>query len=248
MYTCNITGNKFDILDNDKNREGGLFYGYNVRFRAICYVLSKMLYNEIRILNNVEVNKDIKGIGMSDSGWANICEEKFNYQNTFYHTNPYLDIYNDEHVNNYTNLDFIITSDVFEHINPYPNVQIAFNNLYKMLKDNGFLVFSVPFSYGVHKEHYPSLYDYEIKNINDDYILYNTTIDGKQEIFKDLVFHGGPGSTLEMRVYSKNSVIEYLTNAGFKNIIFYDPNEYEDMKNYGIFWENKSSLIISATK
>jgi hypothetical protein len=248
MYTCNITGNKFDLNEDEKNREGGTRFGHNVRFRAICYVLSKMLYDDIRIITNLETNKNIKGIGMSDSGWADICSKKFNYINTFYHKKPLLDIYDDNHINNYSNLDFIISSDVFEHINPFPNLQKAFDNLYKMLKFNGFIVFSVPFWYDEYKEHYPSLYNYEIKKENNEYILYNTTIDGKQEIFKNLVFHGGPGSTLEMRIFSHDVLINYFKNAGFKNIKLYDPNQYKDMNKYGIFWENNHSLIISATK
>jgi hypothetical protein len=248
MYICNITGKKFELSSNDKHREGGNKFGYNIRFRAICYVLSLMLYDEIKILSDLTVNKDIKGIGMSDSRWANICSEKFNYTNTFYHMEPLLDIYNNEHINKYNDLDFIISSDVFEHINVFPDLQVAFDNLYKMLKIGGFIIFSVPFIYSDHKEHYPSLYNYEIKKEDDEYLLYNTTIDGKKEVFKNLVFHGGPGSTLEMRLFSYDSLMEYLTKAGFNNITCYDPDEYEDMEQYGIFWENNFSLMISATK
>ncbi len=251
MFTCNITGKNFDLDDKEKDREGGGRFGYNIRFRAICYVLSKMLFNEIKILENLEEDKNIKGIGMSDSGWAQICEKKFNYINTFYHCEPYLDIYNDDHVNSYKNLDFIISSDVFEHINPNPGVQIAFNNLYKMLKPNGFIVFSVPFLLGDHIEHYPNLYDYQIKFENNEYILYNTTQNGNTEIFKNLCFHGGPGNVLEMRIFSKESITKYLENAGFCDINFHEIDE--DMNKYGIFWsvnnkdENcKFSLIISA--
>lgn len=60
MYTCNITGNKFDLNEDEKNIEGGSRFGYNCRFRTICYVLSKMLYDDIRIITNLEPNKNIK--------------------------------------------------------------------------------------------------------------------------------------------------------------------------------------------
>ncbi len=73
--------------------------------------------------------------------------KKFNYVNTFYHTEPFLDIYNNEHVSRHYNLDFIISFDVFEHISPYPNIQTAFNNLFKMLKTGRYIIFSVPFIY-----------------------------------------------------------------------------------------------------
>jgi SAM-dependent methyltransferase len=247
MYTCNITGKKFDIKKNDRNREGGLAFGNNCRFRGISYLLTKMLYDEVKILTKVPINKKIKGIGMSDSSWADICAEKFNYINTYYHMEPKLDIHNKDDVQKYNDLNFIISSDVFEHINPYPNLQNAFNNMYDMLKPNGFIVFSVPFIYGDHKEHYPNLYDYKIiKNNDGEYILVNTTIDGNAEIFDNLVFHGGPGNTLEMRMFTKSSLIKYLCDAGFIDIEFHEPDE--DMNKYGIFWENICSLIITARK
>ncbi len=207
MFICNITGKTFNLNNNEKHRELGVRFGYNNRFRAICYVFCKLFYGECKILSNLETNKNLKGIGMSDSAWANILEKKFDYTNTYYHKSPFLDIYNDNHVNNYSNLDFIISSDVFEHINPYPSVQIAFNNLYKMLKHGGFIIFSVPYTHEEHKEHYPNLYNYKIiKNKKGKYVLKNKTIDNKTEKFKNLVFHGGPGSVLEMRVFSKKSI------------------------------------------
>jgi hypothetical protein len=252
-FICNINGKRFDLVENEKSRESCVRFGYNSRFRAICYVLSKLLFNEVKIMASIEKNKMVKGIGMSDSGWASICEDKFNYINTFYHKEPFLDIYDPDHVNNYKNLDFIISSDVFEHISPFPNIQLAFNNLYKMLKNRGFIVFSVPFSYDKHIEHYPSLYKYEIKNIDGIYKLFNITIEGKEEIYENLCFHGGPGSTLEMRLYSRDSIMQYLKNAGFDEIIFYDITD--DMNKYGIFWAtdnndwtSKCSVIVSAKK
>ena len=161
-FICNITGQTFDLNDNEKSRELGNRFGFNCRFRALCYPFCKVFYGECKIINDLPNNKSLKGIGMSDSGWVNIFEQKFNYINTYYHTSPYLDIYNDDHVKNYNDLDFIISSDVFEHINPFPSVQIAFDNLYKMLKCGGHIIFSVPFSNGEHKEHYPNLYNYNI--------------------------------------------------------------------------------------
>jgi SAM-dependent methyltransferase len=249
-FICNITGQTFDLNDNEKHRELASRFGYNSRFRAICYVFCKIFYGECKILSNLEENKNIKGIGMSDSAWANIFKKKFNYTNTYYHCSPYLDIYNNEHIKNYNDLDFIISSDVFEHIDPFPSLQIAFNNLYKMLKCGGHIIFSVPYTNGEHKEHYPNLYKYKIENNNGKYILHNTTIDNKIETFNNLSFHGGPGNVLEMRVFSKQSIISFLETSGFVDITFYDINE--DMKKYGIFWSkhdvNDCSLIITAKK
>lgn len=252
-FICNITGQSFNLRDDEKHRELGSRFGYNCRFRAICYIFCKIFYGECKIICNLEKNKNLKGIGMSDSGWAKLFEEKFNYINTYYHTSPYLDIYSNEHVKNYTDLDFIITSDVFEHINPLPSLQIAFDNLFRMLKSGGYVIFSVPFTYGQHKEHYPNLYDYKIElNNNNEYILYNTTVDNKKETFNNLCFHGGPGNVLEMRQFSKQSIISFFENSGFIDIVFYEINE--DMNKYGIFWNrnniniNNKDLLVSAKK
>ena len=245
-YICNITGQMFDLDNSEKHRELAVRFNCNSRFRAICYVFCKLFYGECKILLNLKENKNLKGIGMSDSGWSTIFKMKFNYVNTFYHMEPYLNIYNYEHFKNYTDLDFIISSDVFEHIDPYPNIQLAFNNLFTMLKSGGYLIFSVPYTHGEHKEHFPNLFNYEIKNENGNYILYNTTQDNKLETFDNLCFHGGPGNVLEMRVYSKSSIISFLEKAGFIDITFYEINK--DMEKYGIFWSDNLSLIISAKK
>lgn len=248
-FRCNITGNIFQLEDSEKSRELGIRFGYNCRFRAICYVFTKLFYGECKIMKHVVPNKNIKGIGMSDSGWANLFAEKFNYINTFYHMPPYLDIYNTRHVAMYNHLDFIISSDVFEHISPYPGIQFAFDNLYMMLRPGGFIIFSVPFvADGEHKEHYPNLFNYEIKHSNNEYILYNTTKDGNKEEFNNLCFHGGPGDVLEMRIFSKKSLLFHLEQSGFVNIIFNEIDE--DMNKYGIFWgeDNHNSVIITAQK
>lgn len=261
MYTCNLTGNIFKMEDNEKNREGANVFGLNSRLRAIIYVLTNTVIKSNQILNNITPNKSIRGIGMSDApNLALELSKKFRYVNTFYHTEPFLDIYKDEQVSKYNNLDFIISSDVFEHISPYPDVQIAFDNLFKMLKTGGHIIFSVPFIYDNYYEHFPSLYDYSIEfdKQKNKYYIKNKTIDGKDEILdkcktpsgeiSDLCFHGGPGSTLEMRIFSQDLLIKHLKDAGFQEITFYDPNKIIDMKKYGIFWENTCSLVLSAKK
>jgi SAM-dependent methyltransferase len=254
MYKCNITGKLFDLEDSEKERELAIRYGYNSRFRAICYVLSKTLFREVRVLEELKQSKKIKGLGMADGLWSTILKEKFDYINTFNNADPKLDIYNSDHVGSYKNLDFIISSDVFEHIVPFPGIQIAFNNILKMLRKGGCFIFSVPYvNEGEHVEHFPNLYDYKLEtDENYKHILYNKTKDDKLEIFSDLCFHGEPCiETLEMRLFSKKSVSDFLQKSGFVNINFHTITE--DMNAYGIFWskdnaKNSCSLIISATK
>src|SRR4029079_4712194 len=114
-------------------------------------------------LHKWQTRKDILGIGMSDwSGYANLLRRKFNYENTFYDHSPQLDIMNpiQKYIGKY---DFAISSDVFEHI--LPPLQQGFDNLFRLLKPGGRLIFSVPYTRTAQTvEHYPGLRDYEILN------------------------------------------------------------------------------------
>jgi len=90
--------------------------------------------------------------------------------------------------------------------------------------------FSVPFTNDKHIEHFPNLYKYKINKNNNEYVLYNTTIYNKEEVFYNLCFHGGPGNVLEMRVFSRKSIVSFLENSGFVDILFYKINEYIGLK------------------
>jgi len=243
-YFCNITGQYFTLDNQALGREKSYKFGFTSRDRAVIYCLMQKLGINTLPLNSFS-NKNIIGIGMSDNHYlSRILSQSFSYINTFFHQSPYLDIYNTQHISQYTDLDFIICSDVFEHISPYPGLHIAFQHLYRMLKKNtGVLIFSVPYNTTEHKEHFPSLYDYHIVAENTKYTLHNTTYNGRKEQFTNLCFHDGPGETLEMRQFSQDSIIQYLEKAGFKNITFH--NITEDMKRFGIIWEYPTSLIVT---
>ena len=244
MPVCIITGRTFsDVQEHEKHRELCLRFGFNSRFRAVCYVLTQELLGKACVMSSMAPMKNVRGIGMSDGEWANICAEKFSYVNTFFHKEPRLDIYNRSHVLLYQDLDFIISSDVFEHIPPRPGLSSAFSNLYEMLRPGGILIFSVPYSESDnHCEHYPELCEYHIDMTTRT--LHNTTSRGHVQVFRDLVFHGGEGSTLEMRVFSKSSVRAFLQSAGFIDICFHTVTP--EMEGYGIFWHSNDSLIVSA--
>ncbi len=142
-------------------------------------------------------------------------------------------------------LDFIGSSGGFEHVEP--PVSRAFENARKLLKPGGVFVFSVPFSHPGEglvptKEHFPDLNDYSIKKTSTGYQLTNTTRGGDVQYFNDLVFHGGPGSTLEMRVFSESSMLDELTKAGFDDITIYSGSDL----HHGIYWPQKWSVPLSA--
>lgn len=87
------------------------------------------------------------------------------------------------------------------------------------------------------------MYNYLLKNEGGQFTPHNTTVDDKNEIFENLIFHGGPGSTLEMRIFCQSDLINHFQNAGFKKLNFLDV-ENPDLKKYGICWENNYSLTM----
>ena len=139
--------------------------------------------------------------------------------------------------------DFVISSDVFEHVPP--PVQNAFNNLFRILKEDGIVILSVPFTEaGDTREHFADLYDYKITSRKGKKILINITRNGEEQVFEELRFHGGCGDTLEMRLFSKSSLVYDIKKAGFRNITFHDSN----IPEYGIFHNNPQSPVITMRK
>ena len=110
--------------------------GANAQFRGIIYVLANLLgETKDTPLQEWPMRKNIFGLGMSDwSGYANLLRKKFSYENTFYNHEPRLDIMNltEKYLGKY---DFVISSDVFEHI--LPPLQQGFDNLFRLLKPGG---------------------------------------------------------------------------------------------------------------
>jgi len=185
--------------------------------------------------------RELKGMGMSDSEkYASRLSRKFRYTNTFYHQEPKFDVQNPPN-----DLDgrfnFVISSDVFEHV--APPVEQAFKNLHDIFASGGILIFTVPFGIeGETIEHFPDLYDYRIEKKADEYTLRNCTKDGRIQEFHDLCFHGGPGSTLEMRLFSESDICKHLADAGFSSIRVHREPAFE----WGIYWNAPWSVPVTA--
>jgi SAM-dependent methyltransferase len=246
LFQCNICGNRCDQSLEFLGRETPSCpnCGSTVRMRSIIHVLSKEIFGESLILSKFPKRKGIRGIGMSDwNVYAQELEKKFSYTNTYYHKEPRLDITKfDSELEG--SLDFLVSSDVFEHV--VPDISIAFTNAYRILKPNGVFVFSVPYKKnGSIEEHFPELHDYTIESANNKIILRNRTKDGRQQLFEDLKFHGGDGLTLEMRFFSRNSLLECFARAGFTNVKIYS----DSFLKYGIYWKGiEEGLPIAAEK
>lgn len=244
--TCNICG--FRLLASrevisEREARSCLACGSTLRFRALMAALQVELdtSRQIRVLERMPRRKDIKGLGMSDaSAYATALQRKFDYANTFFHTQPMLDIRApaQQYLRQY---DFVVSSDVMEHVDG--PCQRALGNLHALLKPGGLLVLTVP--YGFHDttiEHFPELHDYRIEGEGADRVLVNVTEDGREQRFSDLCFHGGDGSTLELRIYAYNDLVRYLAEAGFTDIRLHDAEHPQ----WGIIHQHRFGLPITA--
>jgi SAM-dependent methyltransferase len=232
QFTCNICGKRTSYPRNKMMREmpSCVHCGSSVRFRSIIHTLSMELFGESLAIKDFPDRRDLIGVGMSDwEGYANRLEEKLDYVNTYYHKEPLLDIASvDFSVSEL--YDFIIATEVFEHVSQ--PISRAFENAHRLLKPGGVLIFSVPCVDGATREHFPDLWRYTIREEDPSWVLTNETMDGRVQRYDQLTFHGGPGTTLEMRLFGKDSLLKNFTDAGFRQARVHG----EEVEAFGIVW------------
>ena len=245
-FQCNICGQEgiIDLPNLGREVPSCSTCNSSARIRSIIRALSLELFHRVLLLTDFPERKDLKGLGMTDSEWyASILAKKFSYENTYLHKEPRFDVAGDIKQDRLEASDCIISSEVFEHV--APPVGRAFENVYRMLKHGGVFILTVP--YGLIPEtieHFPDLNEYEIIEENGSYRLHNVTRDGKTQEFSNLVFHGGPGSTLEMRMFGEDDLLAHLERAGFGEIKIHRTPDFI----HGVWWPEPWSLPISARK
>jgi SAM-dependent methyltransferase len=236
-YHCNLCGAACRSAPRELGREirSCAWCGSTLRWRALVAALSTELFGEVLTIPQFPRRADLKGLGLSDDRcYATGLTRKLAYVNTFYDREPRFDIMRvgAEHLDRY---DFLIASDVFEHVPPPPLV--AFENARRMLRPGGRLVFSVPYRVdGETTEHFPELFDYELSHEGAGRVLKNRTSDGRIQEFRNLAFHGGRGFTLEMRVFSLPGIRDCVARAGFSRLMVYD----QDDPAFGICWQGRA--------
>lgn len=207
--------------------------------RALVYALTKGLGLHPVLPENTSC-RHLRGIGLSGNRfYARALRRYFDYTNTFFHKKPFLDICSG--VLPYSNLDFIISSEVFEHVPPPPDV--AFRNSCQMLKSGGVLILTVPYDDNASHtvEHYPSLHHWKLRKKSafrgsaSNYYIENINVQGKLEIFDTVRFHGGTGQTVEMRMFSKSHLLELAAQNGLTAEIV-----VEDVPLFGIWNQGDS--------
>jgi SAM-dependent methyltransferase len=245
-FRCNICGEHCRTALDRLGREESSCKSCRscARMRAVIRVLSTELFGKSLLLENFPARPDIRGLGMTDwVGYAKTLAEKLSYQNTYYDQEPRLDISAVEIPVHLLANDFVISSEVFEHV--VPPVSRAFENVAKMLKPGGLFILTVPYTNKEETiEHFPDLYDFTVVKDHETFVLRNKTREGVIQEFRNLVFHGGPGSTLEMRAFSENSIIQHLRNAGFHAIKIHREPDFA----HGVWWPQPWALPISARK
>jgi len=243
-FTCNICGkgNALEEIPWEESTCSGC--GSNVRMRALIYMLSIELFGAARTLPEFPKDKKIRGFGLSDALlYATPLEEKFDYTNTYYDRQPYLDI-TQPHPEQYGTYDFILSSDVFEHV-AIP-VERAFEEAFRLLKPHGVLCITVPSSAADEDtvEYYPELHEYSIVELGGEHVLVNRKKDKTLEVHQNLEFHGGIGATLVMRQFSQRDLAGKLRGSGFTQVEY----QTESVAPFGIVLVGNWSLPLVARK
>lgn len=244
-FTCNICAASCELPGSKFARETGVCSscGSNVRYRSLIHLLSMELFGESLAIQNFPAT-DSKVIGLSDyeTYSGRLAETLPGYENTYLHKPPVLDISNLDPSFDQS-CDCLIASEVLEHVNP--PVSRSFENCFRILKPGGAMICSVPYSLDDETvEHFPDLHHFELFEQNGQQVLKNETRDGKIQLFNNLIFHGGGGHTLEMRLFSRASLLRNLKDAGFKRISILN----ESYPKFGIIKTEEFSLPLIAHK
>ncbi len=242
-FVCNLCGRSNTVAVEALAREtpSCAGCGSTVRFRAMAHLVLRELGLPDVPLAALPTRRDVVGLGLPDAAaYAVPLAQRFDYTNTWYHTEPRLDIAAIPDARAGT-LDFLVASDVFEHV--VPPIGRAFRNAHALLKPGGVMIFTVPFSLDADTvEHFPELHDWRIVVEDGRHVLLNRTADGRAQRFADLVFHGGPGSTLEMRLFARDALLRELAAAGFRDVRL----AAEPCVEHGIVWPEPWSVPVVA--
>ncbi len=188
--------------------------------------------------------RSLRGLGLSDApSYSERLREKFDYRNTFYDREPRLDLLHPPE-GEYGKYDFLIASEVFEHIPP--PVDRGFTSALRLLKPNGVLVFSVPYSLDPQTaERFPGINQFGLAEVGGQTVLVTRSLEGRLDATDGVVFHiGCTGPALEFREFSEAGLRAVVQTAGFKEFRIYG----EDYPPFGIVHTGNWSLPIVARR
>lgn len=233
-FRCNVCGKNSSFPRRELTREqwSCRHCGSTVRWRSVVHALSVALFGESLVIQDFPDRPNLIGIGMSDwDGYALRLSRKLGYTNTYYHKDPKFDITCIENDQS-GRYDFIISSDVFEHV--CAPISRAFENSYRLLKPGGVMILTVPCVDGDTREHFPNVRRFSIEREGESFVLVGITEDGSIEKHNRLIFHGGPGTTVECRIFGSKGLMRECESAGFDSVRILD----DSVERFGIVWSD----------
>lgn len=253
-FTCNLCGtiNTRGAASFHREIPDCAGCGSTPRFRGLALALSEELFGQALAVSKWPNTKQIMGMGMSD--WeplSALLQDKFSHTNTFFHTEPQFDVMaGDPSLEG--KFDYVICSEVFEHV--VPPLERGVRNLRKLLKPGGRLIFSTPFTAApTTTEHFPGMRDFRLCEFDGTWVLVAKDSEGHFKAYDNLIFHGGPGTVVEMRVFGDPQITQLIRDAGFSRVrVWNQPN-----LTFGYYWPSLTerpeigytslNYIISAT-
>jgi hypothetical protein len=211
IATCAVCGEPISFQQNLAHREAQICGGCGScpRFCGLALAVSRTVWREAdRPLAQQPPRRDLVAIGISDDDrLARVFSEKFLYQNTRFHSEPYLDLCSAE------SCDLSFALDVIEHTIEPPVVPLK--HLFSILKPGGTLILSVPtYLCPSTIEWYGGAERIEIDQIRGSHSVRWRNKRRTEYIDDNPVFHGGPGSVLEMRIISHSELLSIARALG----------------------------------
>ena len=231
---CILCGASLMVLDRDDHREGGICEtcGINARLRGVVLAAVRELCGYPNApLRALEPRKNLRVLGISDhEKCASELERVFDYTNTYFHKNPHLDICDLEALAAFQDYDMVICSDVIEHTIKSPAHTVP--NLVSMLRPGGALVLSTPtFQIPSSIEWYGGLREFSVERVEEAFQVHWLDIRGQTNIDRKPIFHGGAGTTLEMRVIAHEKLVNIARGSG----TFFEVIEF--IPEWGYSWQ-----------
>ena len=199
---CNICGWRGEFLHAGLKREGMLCgnCSSSSRHRMVMYALGTILRSESLPVFSWPADRSFRILESSARGsYPVMMADKFDYYQTEYDPKrvtedprAFADFQN-LHYENET-FDVVIASDVFEHIR---RDEQAYREVYRVLKNNGAFVLTVPYDHGQAR----TIRRVDTNGEHDVHVL-------------EPEYHGGGGHTLTYRNYGRD-LLTMLTEAGF---------------------------------
>lgn len=155
------------------------------------------------------------GLGFGDSPWlAWRLASRIKFVNSHLDQFPAVDL-REIQPELLGSFEFAVCSEVLEHV--LPDVELAVDGLFSLIRPGGFAVVSVPLNrtvpVGKIDEYYPDLVEYHGQS---DGTVRLVQRDGSEYLEKNPDWHGGAGKTLALRSFGPGSLGLLLESRGFE--------------------------------